>query len=99
MCFLHVLLNLMDAHQKGMEACLIFEGASVTLLEELETKQVPLYIKAKELGLIEGICKACSASLGVLDYNESVGLPLLDEVNGHPSMASYRQKGYEIICL
>lgn len=58
-----------------------------------------VYKKAKELNLIDCVCKACSMKMGVLTYNEKSGIPINDELNGHPSMARFIENGYEIITL
>ena len=50
-----------------------------------------------EAGIVEGVCKACSSKLGTLEAAKEQELPLLDDISGHPSMAAYRDKGYEII--
>lgn len=100
MCFVHVLLNTLDMKEKGKQVTIVFEGAAVKLVPELEKTDCPfhgLYIKAKEAGLIDGACKACSSKLGVLDAVQAAGLPLLDDMSGHPSMAAYADKGYTII--
>ncbi len=99
MFFMHVLLNALDMDSKGMDAKVIIEGEAVKLVKELETSENPLYKKAKDKGLLVGICKACSASMGVLEYNETVGIPIKEDMNGHPSMASYINEGYEVIAL
>ena len=100
MCFVHVLLNGLDMKEKGGEVIIIFEGASVKLVEQLEDEKNPfhkLYIKAKGAGIVEGICKACAAKLGVMEAAQKSGLPLLEDMSGHPSMAAYQEQGYTII--
>ncbi|HCX65257.1 MAG TPA: cytoplasmic protein [Eubacteriaceae bacterium] len=99
MCFVHVLLNALDLVEKGHEAKIVFEGESVKLVETLEKNQNNLYLKAKEKGIIDAICKACSAKMGVLEFNETVGIKLGDDLKGHPSMESYMKEGYEIIAM
>jgi predicted DCC family thiol-disulfide oxidoreductase YuxK len=56
-----------------------------------------LWKKAKSAGLIDGVCKACSNKMGTLDAAKNQNLVLLDEMTGHPSMASYREQGFEIV--
>jgi hypothetical protein len=56
-----------------------------------------LYEKAKGLDLIDGACKACSNKMGTLEAAKAHGLRLLDEMSGHPSMARYREEGFEVI--
>lgn len=100
LCFAHVLVNALDMHERGADAKVIFEGESVKLVAELAKEGGrfhDLYAKAKDKGLIAGACKACSAKLGVTDAVQAEGLPLLGEAMGHPSMAAWREQGYEII--
>jgi hypothetical protein len=99
-CFIHVLLNALDMKAKGHEAKIIIEGASVKLIPELVNPGNPLnglWKKNLEADLVGGICKACSNKLGTLEAAKAQGLILLDDMSGHPGMASYRDKGYEII--
>lgn len=100
MCFVHVLLNALDMKGKGTECTIVFEGASVKLIPELEKKDNPfsaLYAKARDAGLIDGACKACSSKMGVLDAVKEAGIPLLDDMSGHPSMSNYMIRGYTIL--
>jgi hypothetical protein len=89
-CFVHVLLNAIDMKEKGSEAKIVFEGLATKLIPELVKDGNPMYAlyqKAKELGLTAGVCRACSKTMGVLDAVKSEGLPLLDDMKGHPGMA------------
>jgi len=97
MCFTHVLLNGLDMKEKGYDARIIIEGEAVKLVKELEENK--LFKKAKEQGIIDGICKGCSAKLGVLEYNQKSGIPLIGDMKGHPSMEAYIKEGYDIITL
>lgn len=100
MCFVHVLLNGLDMKEKGWNPGIVFEGASVQLVEQLSATGNPfheLYGRAKSEGIILGACKACSAKLGALEAVEAEGLPLLDDMKGHPSIQAYMEKGFEII--
>lgn len=99
MCFVHILINAIDLHEKGIETKIIMEGEAVTLIKELEGEENKLYKKAKSLGLFDSICKACSAQMGVLDYNEKSDIPLKGNLLGHPAMYDYIKEGYEIITL
>nr|WP_320116720.1 cytoplasmic protein [uncultured Desulfuromonas sp.] len=100
MCFIHVLLNALDMQEKGYEARIIIEGASVALVPQFVKEGSPLkplWQKCLQAGLVDGVCKACSAKLGTLAAAQEQGLPLLDDMAGHPGMAGYRDKGFEII--
>lgn len=99
MCFVHVLLNALDMDAKGKEVKIVMEGSAVRLIKELEENGNPLYKKAREKNLFDSICKACSATMGVLEYNEGTGIPVIGDMAGHPSMNDYIEKGYQIITL
>jgi hypothetical protein len=49
------------------------------------------------LSLVAGVCKACSNKLGTLEAAKEQGLFILDDMSGHPSIAVYQDKGYQII--
>ena len=100
MCFIHVLLNALDLKEKGYEARIVIEGAATGLIPELEKEENPLHGlwgKVKDFGLIEGTCKACSKKMETAEAAQALGLTLLDDMTGHPGMAGYREKGYEVI--
>lgn len=100
LCFVHVLLNALDLKAKDYDVRVIVEGAAVKLVPELAKPDFPLYglwEKVTAAGLVEGVCRACSHKLGTLDAAKAQGLPLLDDMSGHPGMAGYRNQGFEII--
>ena len=99
MCFAHLLLNAIDLHEKGVPAKIIMEGEAVKLIKDLAEHYNQLYQKAKYVGWFDCICKACSAKLGVLEFNETVGIPIKGNLQGHPAMYDYLNDGYEIITL
>ena len=100
MCFIHVLLNALTMKEKGHEVKIVIEGSATKLIPELTKKGNPmhaLYQKAKDSGLIDGTCKACSNKMGTLKAAGTEGFKLLDDMNGHPGMAGYIEKGFEVI--
>ena len=100
MCFVHVLLNAIDMAEKGYEAKIIIEGAATKLIPELDKKANPLHQlwkRARAEGLVEGVCKACSNKTETISEAKTQGLPLLEDVLGHPGMARFRDAGFEII--
>lgn len=99
MCFQHILLNALELDKKGNEVKIIFEGKAVKLIQKLEESDNQHYFEAKEKSIIDGVCKACSAKFGVLEYNKKTDIPLKNELSGHPSMEAYTKEGYEIITL
>lgn len=100
MCFVHVLLNAIDMHERGGEGLIIIEGDAVKLVPEMAAPGhflSKLYKKARDLKLVVGACRACSVKLNVADAIEATGLPLIGDMAGHPSIGAYMEKGYRII--
>ena len=100
MCFIHVLFNALDMKAKGYDCRVIIEGAATKLVPELEGQDHPLHklwTKTLEADMVHGVCKACANKMGTLEAAQEKGLALLDDMNGHPSMAGFQEKGYEII--
>lgn len=95
-----MLLNALDMAEQGMEGKIILEGESVTLVPLMADPGHflhPLYMKAKEAGLIIGACRACSNKLHMLAAVEQEGIPLLEGLAGHPAMSTYIEQGYTIL--
>ena len=100
MCFVHVLLNALDMHEKNHDVKIVIEGAATKLLPGLANNEVSLYDKwekVKAAGLVAGVCRACSYQMGTQESAKAQGLELLADMAGHPGMAGFRQAGYEII--
>ena len=101
-CFIHVLLNAIDLHEKGADVKVVLEGEATGLVTDLRKTEHPLnklYAKAKDLALIHAVCKACAVKMGSLQAVEEEGLSLADEMSGHAGMAPYLEQNYEIITL
>lgn len=99
MCFQHILMNAIDLSTNGDEVKIIFEGASVKLISVFENENNPLYQKAKEKGMIAGVCFACSKVLGVYDEIKDKDIVFLDDMNGHAGMKKYISNGYQVVSI
>ncbi len=100
MCFIHVLLNGLDLHAKGHQGLIILEGEALTLVPEMAKPDHMLnllYQKAMHAKLLHGACKACSVKLKVDQAIKDEAIPFIDDMSGHPSMAAFIEKGYQII--
>lgn len=100
MCFIHVLLNGLELEAKGHQSKIIVEGEATRLIPEISQEGHflnALYRQVRDKGLIEGVCRACSSKMQVLEEIQKAGLPLLDDMSGHPGMAKYIEQGYAII--
>jgi len=100
MCFVHVLLNALDMKEKGFEVRVVIEGAATKLIPDLAAEGNPLSVPFKQAraeNLIDGVCKACATKMDTVENVRTMGLVLLDDMLGHPSMAKYLKDGYEVI--
>ena len=101
-CFVHVLLNAIDLHDRGRVVKIILEGEATKLIIDLRKPEHPLhalYEKVKKLELIDAVCRACAIKMGALEAAEAEGLKIADEMAGHVGMAPYIEKGYTIVTL
>jgi len=101
-CFVHVLLNAIDLHDRGRAVKIILEGEATKLIIDLRKPEHPLhalYEKVKKLELIDAVCRACAIKMGALEAAEAEGLKIADEMAGHVGMAPYIEKGYAIVTL
>jgi hypothetical protein len=100
MCFIHVLLNGLELQAQGHQCKIIVEGEATRLIPEISVEGHFLNLLYRQMltqGLLEGVCRACSSKMQVLENIKNEGLPLLDDMSGHPGMAKYIEQGYEII--
>ena len=101
-CFVHVLLNAIDLHDKKGEVKIILEGEATGLIVELRKPEHPLhtlYEKAKKLDLIDAVCRACAVKMDALAAAEAENFRIADDMAGHAGMAPYLEQGYEIVTL
>jgi hypothetical protein len=100
LCFVHVLLNALDLDAKGFTAGIVLEGAATKLVAQMADPGHflnPLYLKARQRGLIFGACRACSVKMGALAAVQAAELPLLEDMSGHPGVAGYQQQGFIVL--
>ena len=67
------------------------------IAKELGSSSKKILEKAKELGLVAGVCRACSASLGVLEEVQKTDLKILDDMKGHAGLRPFVEEGYAVI--
>ena len=99
-CFVHVMLNAFDMQRNGSDVKVVLEGSAVTVARELNRPDASLkklWEEFKASGLIDQVCRACSAKLKVSSEVEEQGLPLSGELQGHPAMSAYIEQGYQVI--
>ena len=101
-CFVHVLLNAIDLHDRGGLVKIVLEGEATKLIVDLRKQEHPLhglYGKVKKLDLIDGVCRACAVKMDALEDAEAEGLKILDDMAGHAGMAPYIEEGFVIVTL
>ena len=101
-CFAHILFNAEDMLNKGYDVKIIIEGSSTKLIPLLGSDKNPfqkIYLSLKEKGVIDAVCQACAHKMGTLEDAKKEGLPIGNDLYGHPSISSYIEKGYEIISV
>jgi hypothetical protein len=84
--------------EAGDDALVIFDGAGTRWVAELSRAD------HKYHGLFEGVrdvvggaCSYCASAYGVREQVERTGVKLLDEYEGHPSVRSLVNDGYEVV--
>jgi len=100
MCFVHVLLNALDMNEKGYDVKVVIEGSATKQVNQLLDEKDPfsnLYSEVVEKGLIDCVCLACATKMGAIEGIEKQGLPLSNEMKGHPSLVKYIEQGYELL--
>ena len=101
MCFVHVLLNALDMKERGYEVAIVIEGSATKLIRDFyDDPTIPfasLYQRARNEGLIRGVCKACATKMGSKESAEAQGLELMGEVSGHPSIAAFLEEGFQVL--
>ncbi|MDP8225985.1 MAG: DsrE family protein [Candidatus Lernaella stagnicola] len=100
MCFIHVLLHAFDMHSKDYEVQIVIEGSACKLVKDYpenpDHPNAKLFRRAKEEGLIGGVCKACASKVGALEAAIEQELHLYDDMMGHPSITAFLEKGYAV---
>lgn len=89
------------AHQlseAGHEVAVYFDGAATYWFDRLDDHLAPVieaYEKAKEQGLIAGVCDHCATFKGVVDAVEREGFEI-ESTEHEPDIAALVEEGYEI---
>ncbi len=100
MCFMHILYNMLDLHEKGHTVKLVIEGASTALVQPLIEENNLMFKKVMDLKLIDSVCKVCAVQMKAYDFiKKETQLKLVDEMFGHPPMEPYLKEGYQVITL
>ncbi|MBI2061915.1 MAG: DsrE family protein [Nitrospirae bacterium] len=99
----HALLYAKELKLKGHEVVLVFDGAGTEWAEAWKQPDHKLHAKYEELrqmGIVEELCDFCSGAFKVKDGLKQMSVDtLVSEFEGHPSLAKWISRGYEVLIL
>jgi hypothetical protein len=95
---LNALALVKEAREAGDEVELVFDGAGVSWIPELNRPDHKLHgmfngVKDR----IAGACEFCAGAFGVKDQVREAGISYLSEFEGHPSLRRRAAEGYQIV--
>lgn len=92
-------LQVVREHQVAGEAVkLIFDGAGVQWIPQLSRKEHQLHAEFVAIkDALAGACAFCADAFGAREPIERLGIPLLDENDGHPSLRELREQGFDVV--
>ncbi|MDY6780919.1 MAG: DsrE family protein [Halobacteria archaeon] len=84
--------------ENGDDVKVIFDGAGTKWIGELADEEHDLHGLYREVeSEVSGVCSFCADAFGVSDEAEENDVDALDEFEGHPSIRSLVDEGYEVI--
>jgi len=100
----HALLYSQELIEEGHEVVLVFDGAGTQWAHEWskadsESPYKPVYDELTELGITEVVCDYCASGFKVKEALTQKNANLVAEYSGHPSIAKYVKKGYQLLIL
>ena len=84
-----------ESDDDGVE--LIFDGAGTQWVPELEDEESDHHELYQTVREDTSVCDYCSGAFGVADAVADAGVVTLDDHDGHPSIKSLVDDGYEVI--
>jgi hypothetical protein len=76
---------------------LVFDGAGTQWIPELEDENNDFHELYRTVRDDTSVCDFCAGSFGVGDAVDDAGVVRLDDHDGHPSIRSLVDDGYEVI--
>ncbi len=98
--FVHLMLNAIDMKERGYETKIVIETKAARFVRDMMDANAlfgGLFKKVKDQGLIDGVCRMCSAMTDSQQQAKEQNIKLLDEMNGHPSIAKYLEEGFTVL--
>ncbi len=94
----NALTSAQDFEEADDEVTLVFDGTATKWIGELSDPGHK-YNKPFESvkGNIAGACSYCASAFGVKEEVQESGITLMEEYEGHPSLAKLVSQGYQVI--
>ena len=84
--------------EAGDDAVVIFDGAGTKWVAELSREDHKYHRLFNDVrDVVGGACSYCAGAYGVKDQVEQIGVELLEEYEGHPSLRSLINDGYHVV--
>ncbi len=84
--------------EAGDGAIVIFDGAGTKWVPELSREDHKYHRLFEDVrDVVGGACSYCAGAYGVKEQVERTGVELLEEYEGHPSVRSLVNDGYEVV--
>jgi hypothetical protein len=101
---IHALLYTRELKEHGHDVVLVFDGAGTEWAEEWTrpdstNKLTTMYRELSKPGVTEIICDFCAGAFQVKDALKARQIELSGEFQGHPSIARWADKGYQLVIL
>jgi hypothetical protein len=85
------------AETDGDEVELVFDGAGTQWIAELEDESHDYHDLYRRVRDEVAVCDYCVGAFDAEAAVESAGVPRLDDHDGHPSVRSFVEDGYEVV--
>ncbi|MCX7622330.1 MAG: DsrE family protein [Thermomicrobium sp.] len=87
-----------ELRENGDDVVLVFDGAgTVAAAAALDPEQPMSRLFAIVRDRVVGACAFCAGALGVQEFLEASGIPLLAEFHQHPSLRHWLRAGYRMV--
>lgn len=87
-----------EAKEAGDEVELVFDGAGVSWIPELNDPEHKLHKVFKAVhDRVAGACEFCAGAFDVKEGVREAGISFLSEYEGHPSLRQRVADGYQIV--
>jgi hypothetical protein len=87
-----------EAKEAGDEVELVFDGAAVAWIPELEDREHKLHgMFAGVKDVVAGACEFCAGAFDVKDEVRNAGIRFLSEYEGHPSLRRRIADGFAVV--